>query len=238
MNPTHKSPVYSETPVASMVMENPALLLVFEHFGMENAFQGKTVAQACEACHTSEKVFLLAANLVNGYPPVNVPELNSFEISIVIAFLKNAHAYYRSEKYPEIRTLIEEMIGRNPSEAVRLTGGFFEEYYQEVIEHIDYEDQVAFPYFFSLTGNNLYKAGESRLSYSSAEYREHHTDIETKLTDLKHLLLLHIPVSHDLDIRRKLLVSLFAFEQDMLIHRQIEEEILVPQIERLENGRM
>lgn len=214
-----------------MVMENPALLLVFEHFGMENAFQGKTVAQACHACQISERLFLLVANLVNGYPPATLPELNPSEISSVIAFLKNAHAYYRTEKYPEIRALIEEMIARNPSGPIRLIGGFFEEYYREVCEHLDYEDQVAFPYFFALTGGYDFEA----MPYCSAEYRDHHTDIETKLTDLKHLLLLHIPVSRDIDIRRKLLVSLFAFEHYMQIHRQIEEEILIPQIERLEN---
>lgn len=220
--------------MADMVMENPGILLLLEHFRMEMAFQGKTVAQACEASQISPKVFLKVANLFNGYSPSFLTGLENGEILQVIAFLKNAHAYYRTEKYPEIRGLIEEMIQRNPSEVVKLTGDFFEEYYQEVNEHLDYEDQVAFPYFHSLTTGSPPAREEGSLPFSAAQYREHHTDIETKLTDLKNLLLLHIPIGNDLAIRRKLLVSLFEFEYDMHIHSRIEEEVLIPEIERIE----
>ena len=77
----------------------------------------------------------------------------------------------------------------------------------------------------------------SKSAFSVNEYREHHTDIETKLTDLKNLLLRHITIKDDLTIRRKFLYSLFELESDLQIHSQVEELILLPLVESIENGK-
>ena len=101
-----------------------------------------------------------------------------------------------------------------------------------MLEHLKYGDDIAFPYFFSLERKD--KITQSK-SFSAKEYRNHHTDIETKLTDLKNLFLKHIKIKSDLNVKRKFLNTLFGLEFDLKIHSVIEEKVLIPLIERIEN---
>ena len=104
-------------------------------------------------------------------------------------------------------------------------------------EHLDYEDDIAFPYFIKLLKEN--STNDARELYSSKEYSEHHTDIELKLHDLKNLLLKYVKVDNDLDLRRKLFFALYELEYDLYIHSLIEESILIPsglEIEQKENA--
>ena len=71
-------------------------------------------------------------------------------------------------------------------------------------------------------------------AYSVIKYRDRHNDIEEKLTDLKNLLIKYLPQKNDQQIRRKLLFSLFELEFDIHIHTRIEESILIPLVEKLE----
>jgi regulator of cell morphogenesis and NO signaling len=103
-----------------------------------------------------------------------------------------------------------------------------------VLEHFKYEDDIAFPYFCSLLDDHV---SYQQNSFSAREYQNHHTDIETKLTDLKNLLLKHIKIKSDLNIMRKFLDTLFGLEFDLKIHSVIEEKILVPLIEKIEQGK-
>ena len=102
-----------------------------------------------------------------------------------------------------------------------------------MLEHLDYEEIVAFPYFTKLATN---KEIPSDNEYSAKEYHEHHTDIELKLADLKKLLLKHIKIDNSLNLRRRLLTSLLELEFDLYIHSLIEEAILVPVGSRFEKN--
>ncbi len=93
-------------------------------------------------------------------------------------------------------------------------------------EHLDYEDNIAFPYFITLLKKTEQPGKCER--YSSTDYGEHHTDIELKLKDLKQLLLKYVNIENDLDLRRKLFFALYELEFDLYIHSLIEETILIP----------
>lgn len=147
-------------------------------------------------------------------------------------FLRNSHIYYRKYKYPEIKSYIHELQKENPSKELLLLEKFFNTYLKEVLEHLDYEENVAFPYFTELLTNNNIPCDDK---YTAKEYHEHHTDIELKLADLKKLLLKHIKISNSLNLRRRLLTALLELEFDLYIHSLIEESILVPVGSSLEN---
>lgn len=155
----------------------------------------------------------------------------------VIDFLKNSHHYYRSDMYPQINSYIKMLQKNHPERELKLLEKFFNEYFTEVLEHLDYEDNVAFPYFI-----NLLKKSSDDFSfeqYSSIEYSEHHSDIELKLHDLKNLLLKYVKIDNDLDLRRKLFFALYELEYDLFVHSLIEETILIPSgvnIEKKENA--
>ncbi len=219
--------------MSNLIFENPSLLLMLEHFGINIVVRDKTVEQICDEEQINQQLFICIANLYNGFNPTGINEIERPYTESIILFLKNSHRYYLDEKIPEIRDYINSLYDKNNNPEIKLVDKFFEEYSLDVKEHLNYEDVTVFPYFSYLAHDNKYPESKNT-HYSSDEYREHHTDIETKLRELKNLLLIHIPLKHDQILRRKLLVALFELEHELLIHSVIEESILIPLIKKIE----
>jgi regulator of cell morphogenesis and NO signaling len=220
--------------IAPLINENPQLLLFLEHLNIDFVVGEKNMEQICIENNLSLPVFLMLANLYNGFHPKNEEIASLEDISMILRFLKKSHDYYKNEKYPEIKGCIKMLQEKHANEEVVLIEQFFYDYFNEVLEHLDYEDKTAFPYFISLIEE---KNDSSTKIFSVNEYREHHTDIETKLTDLKNLLLKHIRIENELVLRRKMLMALFELEFDLHIHSLIEEAILLPLVDRIEKQR-
>jgi len=231
MYQTTKTHIKKGAKLAGLINENPMLLLFLEHLEVDFVVEEKTIDQMCSVNKMDPAAVLLIANLYNGFYP-SAGELESIkDISLIIKFLGNSHKYYKNDKYPEISNYISDLKRINPSHDIDLISKFFSDYFNEVLEHLNYEDETAFPYFCRL--NDKKRTGRYE-EFSAHEYSEHHTDIETKLTDLKNLLLKHISIKNELPLRRRLLISLFELEYDLTIHSMIEEKILLPVVERLE----
>ncbi|HKM44938.1 MAG TPA: hypothetical protein VJY12_05710 [Dysgonamonadaceae bacterium] len=211
--------------MVDLIEGNPSLLLFMQHFNIDLRISELTVSQLCKQYDISETLFISVANLYNGYKNKVQDPLTCDDILRIIEFLRNSHIYYRKYKYPEIRSYIHELQEQHASKELLLLEKFFNTYYEEVLEHLDYEDNVAFPYFTELVTYNNIPCNDK---YSAMEYYEHHTDIELKLADLKKLLLKHIKIENSLNLRRRLLTSLLELEFDLYIHSLIEETILIP----------
>ena len=222
--------------MADIIFENPSILLLMEHFGLNFIVHEKTVAQLCIENNISEKVFVSFANLYNGFHLSGEENFSNSDIENIIMYLKNSHNYYENEKYPEIKSLIHKLYSKNNSPEIKLIDKFFNEYFEEVKEHLLYENATAFPYFYELLTNKNSQNTIAKKDFSVNEYSEHHTDIESKLNDLKELLLKYVPVQNDRVLRRKIVVSLFELEYDLNIHSTIEETVLMPLIGRLEKS--
>ncbi|MEW6653676.1 MAG: hypothetical protein AB1394_09425 [Bacteroidota bacterium] len=234
--PTKGNYIRAEMKISNLIFENPNLLLLMEHFEMDFIVHEKTVKQLCATNNINEELFLLIANLYNGFQPTEQQNLTRDDLAAIIKFLKNSHNYYENEKYPEIRNYLEQLQIQNNSAEIKLIEQFFDEYFNEVKEHLYYENRVAFPYFNKLLKNEIASKEEKIEPYSVNEYQEHHSDIESKLNDLKELLLKHVPVENDRVIRRKIIKSLCELENDLNIHSTIEETILIPLVSKVESG--
>jgi regulator of cell morphogenesis and NO signaling len=211
--------------MAELINENPYILLLLEHFEIDFVVSDKTVKQIAGENKIPEWLFLVIANLYNGFHPTSPQNGNEEDILAIIRFLKNSHNFYKSDKYPEIIGYIKDLQKVSDNSEVKLIEKFFISYFDEVLEHLAYEDSVAFPYFLHLAGPGKLPG---RKNFSVNDYREHHSDIETKLTDLKNLLLKHLFITDSLPLRRKLLFSLFELEFDLQTHALIEDNILLP----------
>lgn len=221
-----KTYVKSSLKMTGLIEENPYLLLMMQHFNMDFTVEDKSVARLCAEYDISENVFITIANLYNGHDCTYSTPFSTEELLSILSFLQNSHAYYRRDSYPQISHYIRQIQTQCPQKKeLQLLEEFWNTYFREVLEHLDYEDKVAFPYFSSLLHTH---SSQLLPSYSAQDYLEHHTDIELKLDDLKQLLLKHIHLDNFLDIRRRLLFSLFELEFDLYIHSLIEEHILVP----------
>jgi regulator of cell morphogenesis and NO signaling len=236
MNQTVKFALTADLKMAEIILNNPYLLLLNEHFGINAPFQEKSVYTVCKENGLSTDLFLTFANLYNGihYSPDEPPSFN--DIMSIIGFLKNSHKFYSEEIYPELLSTIRLMAKVNDYREMTLVQKFFIDYFNEVTEHLDYEDKVVFPYVLTLYGQIMEnKHPEPGVEYSVQEYKEHHNDIEEKLNDLKNLLIKYLPQKSDFAIRRKLLFDLSELEYDLVIHARIEDLILIPLVARMES---
>ena len=221
--------------ISDVILNNPYLILLLEHFGVDVPLQEKSVTDVCLENKINTELFLTFANLYNGVQYDFKDTFSYNEVLTVINYLRNSHRYYSEEIYPNILSIIQQMNSANNRKEMVLVERFFKEYFSEVTEHLNYENDTVFPYITGLyeriVNQNQTDGGKR---YSVSEYKDHHNDIEEKLNDLKSLLIKYLPLKNDQPIRRKLLFSLFELEYDLNIHSQIEELILIPLVSKME----
>lgn len=215
-----------------LINENHTLLLFLQHYNIDFSVNNFTVAQLCKKHDIGIKSFLAIINLYNGFFPETNEVENIKDVKSILLFLKNSHGFYKDDKYQELKFYLNKLKETGQPKDIQLIDQFLEGYFEEVLEHLNYEDEVAFPYFYDVIEKSY--QGNNPSNFSVKEYLEHHTDIETKLSDLKNLLLKHLHFNNYLSIRRKFLNSLFELEYDLKIHSVVEEKILIPVIGKME----
>lgn len=221
--------------VSDLVIGNPRLLLMLEHLDLNQSWNDKSIEQVCIDASIRPELFISIANLYRSANHYNLSKFHKDDISVIVKLLKNSHKYYKEEKYPEILDYIKQLNKLNKTKETKLLEEFFAFYFEEVIDHLDYEEKIVFPYICNLINKGSSGAGNSE--FTVAEYSKHHSDIESKLVDLQSLLLIHLQVKSNKSLKRKLLFSLFELENDLKAHSLIEDHILVPLIVELEEHR-
>ena len=214
-----------------LILENPNLLLMLEYFGLETIVGDYTIEEFCNKNNVKTEIIITITNLYNGFHNIDIGRFEVGDIELIVKFLKNSHTYYLREKYPEILEIIRKIEDKIQNKEIQLISQFFNEYFSEVAEHLEYEDKIVFPYI-----TNLLKGSTENInSFSVQEYQEHHTDIEFKLTELCNLLLKHVKFDNADYLKPKLLNSILDLEQDLYVHSMVEDKILIPLVHKLEN---
>jgi regulator of cell morphogenesis and NO signaling len=148
-------------------------------------------------------------------------------------YLANSHDYYINEKIPHLQLLFMQLLEVTSHPARQQLKQFFEDYMKEVIEHIEYEEQIVFPYIqdLMLSGRSQGKAPKG---YTIHDLEQRHSNIEEKLSDLKNLLIKYFPTANDRYQRIRALNELFDLEQDLINHARLEDKVLIPLVESYE----
>lgn len=225
-----------KTKVTDIILNNPNMLIIFEHFGICYEFNNKLLEEVCSKYNLETDIVVTVMNLFNGH---NIKERLKYSyksVETTINFLKSNHSYYSSEKYPKLKELINKMVEVNDHPKIIMVNKFFDLYYAEVVEHFEYENNTVFPYAIGLITklNNITANIKDEKGFSIAEFKDNHEDIEEKLMDLTNLLLKYLPVKNDLKIRRELLLGIYELEHNLSVHQLIEDNILVPMLEEAE----
>ncbi len=220
--------------LAAAVRADNRLLLMLEHFEILLPLREKTLNEACRDAGINPELVAAVARLYIGRRLKIGTGITSADLPAIIRYLKRNHSFYLDEIFPEIRQLIGQLAASNRSEEMPLVQKFFEDYYREVEEHLNYENEIAFPYIGRVFENTTGKSQPLNTEYSVNEYRDHHDDIEQKLDDLISLLIKYLPGQNDQKIRRDLFNKLNELDYDLRVHSMIEDQILIPLVESLE----
>lgn len=165
-----------------------------------------------------------------------VQKLMGFNITVVLDYLQKTHNYYLNKKIPEIEQSIFSLakINQLPTGLLHIIKQCFYQFKIELKAHINLEEAFLIPYAHELAligkGGN---AKTSTLSYSTKEFVLSHNQLaETKLDEFSQLLRKNYNY-----LRVGVLCNqLDALSLDLKIHHVLEEEVLVPNLQKIEKG--
>jgi len=221
--------------MADLVASDPRSMVLVTRFGIDLGFGDQPIKRICQEKGIQTDFFLLMVNIFLN--PLYFPDkkLKNVDVKLLLTYLVNSHEYYTREKIPLIQSLFSTFLARMDHPAKVQLERFFNEYIEEVIEHIEYEEKVAFPYIKELVSGEINpKINGKDKEYGISVFEERHTNIEDKLSDLKNLLIKYFPPSSDRFLRIRIINELFDLEQDLANHARLEDQILIPVVEQLE----
>lgn len=224
--------------LADVIHIDYLLIPVIGRFGIQLGFGNRTVAEICAEKNLEQSFFLEILNSYHNKDYFTKDQYEKYSVGLIINYLRSTHAYYRTVKVPELENMVELFIQSslavNKSNNI-LIADFFKGYKNELIKHLDYEENTLFPYTLKLE-EALEKTSFSNdllleVKSNQTEHEdEDHNNLEAKLYDLKNLIIKFLPPVRRSDILEKLLIELFRLEKDLNDHSRIEDKVLVPKI--------
>ncbi|MBV5283831.1 MAG: hemerythrin domain-containing protein [Paludibacter sp.] len=216
--------------MSDLIKENHSLLLVISRFGLSLGFGDQTIKEVCNANEIDLTTFLSVVNFLSESNFEIDYAYEDISISSLINYLKNAHSYFLDFKLPIIREkLIKAINDENqhiPYESIFIR--FFDEYVSEVKKHMEYEDKIVFRYVLKVL------KGERNLHYSISIFHGRHNEIDSKLIELKNILVKYYPAKGNNLLLTEVLFEILSCEVDLATHNQVEDYLFIPAVEALE----
>jgi len=215
--------------MADLVNSNISILGVIPRVGLSFGFGDDTVEEACRKHGVNANTFLLICSVysLDGYLPSS-EFLKKVDIRDVVKCLRRSHSYY-TDAANALADGIEQMIEPCDDKYKKIIWKFFTEYKEELQKHFEYEEKMVFPYVESVLEHHKNK------DFTILQYEENHSNIEEKLDDLKNIVMKYLPKQCDTAKVYNVLLRIFTLEQDLRKHTIIEDDILVPIVNRLED---
>ena len=211
----------------SLIADNYNLLESLGRFGINLGFGDKTVREVCEDQGVDTYTFLVMVNFsINGYRAID--DNDRISVPTVLHYLKASHEYYLDFQLPDIRKELKEALDENDNLA-RLILKMYDVYAHEIRSHMKYEEQNVFPYVEKLL--NKEDVGDQDID----TFSKHHGQITARLRELKNIIIKYLP--SDTQRNNKLtavLYDLYKNEEWLGQHAEMEDEIFIPAIRRME----
>lgn len=230
--PKKKTPFSKDTKLFELMTDDRRLLQLLPRFGIGLGFGDRNVEQVCLTNHVNAELFLMICEMYSDdrFRPER-EELQRIDMRDLLSYLKASHRYYLDERFPHLEEHLKRIIDACGQKHGPMLSQFYGEYKQEVMRHIQYyEEEVVFPYIEALLN------GQRTDSYQIGEFEHNHTNIQDTLDDMMNILLKYLP--GDILPKERIEISLDIMElsDDLNRHSLIEERILIPCVESLENA--
>ncbi len=232
----------SNMKMADVVHSNYLLMPVINRFGIPLGFGEKTVTTVCQKYRINVDFFLAIANAFSNENYFPEKKLQAFNVLMIVDYLQKTHAYYIETQVPLIEKLLNNLLRRRLSNAknLKLIKKFFLGYKGELFNHLEREETTTFPYVNKVyrlfhTPNPSTREKHALSKYSMHVYEEEHTDVDEKLYDLKNILIKYVRGDSMNEMYQEVIFELFRLEIDIQDHTRIENNILLPLVEEMED---
>lgn len=222
--------VFSESmKLADLIDVNFKLLNVLSRMGISLGFGENTIMEVCERQGIDLKSFLLICNLYtyDGYMP-SAELISDADPATIVDYLHNSHSFYMQKEFAGLEEELKAMVEPCDATQKKIVARFFTDYKTQVKNHFDYEEEVVFPYIRALM------SGQRHQSYSIDQFEDNHSNIDETLNDLKNIVMKYLPDTCDTVLRNQVLYRIYRLGEDLLKHTLIEDNVLIPMINKIE----
>ncbi|CAN5605211.1 hypothetical protein BH11BAC2_BH11BAC2_12000 [soil metagenome] len=165
----------------------------------------------------------------------------NFPIEDILDYIVRTHKYYLEKKIQEIEQsihlLLQDYSDNHP--LLIILNSFFSTYKKSLIDHINVEEEILIPYI-----QYLIQADKIGIELNSfmlkiqddvlINFIHEHDDTEQDLKDACNAILQYQPPLTNESPYRILLNQLGDFEKDLAVHALIEDGILLPRAQEME----
>ncbi|HET6528256.1 MAG TPA: iron-sulfur cluster repair di-iron protein [Balneolaceae bacterium] len=225
--------------IGQIVAEDYRTAQIFHNHKLDFCCGGtKTVAEACEQNEINPQEVLKELTAL-GNDGTQEDNYNTWSLDFLTDYIINNHHQFTRSKLPEIGFYAKKVAkvhgGRHP-ELIKIHQEF-EKLSAEMMEHMDKEEKILFPYIKKLVSGGISEADKFKVGSASdpIEMMEHeHDEAGASLAKIREL-------SNDFTLPEDacstytiLFQNLEAFEKDMHKHVHLENNILFPKSLQLE----
>lgn len=208
---------------------NNSVLHVLSRLGISLGFGDKSIEKVCGETGVDTETFLAIIEQLPEESKGYESATQKISIDTLLLYLHNSHDYFLGYRLPGIRNKIYAIIGEDGGNLSEMVIKCFDEYVKEVRNHMQYEEDMVFPYVDSLM------RGERDESYNIAIFGKRHDKVEMYLAEFKSILIKYYPsqVTNELITA---LMDLFSCEEDLAFHNRVEDNLFIPAVTLLEES--
>jgi len=221
---------YPGMKMAELMNRDFTLSGVLERVGLSFGFGDETVEEVCTRAGVNTDTFLLICNvyLSEDYSPSR-EVLDKVDLKDVLRYLRLSHTYYEGTAVKNLSEALSRLMEPCGDTHKMIISRFFSDYTSELSKHFEFEETVVFPYVEAMLDHS---EGDD---FSIGQYQQHHSDVQEKLDDLKKLIMTYLPAECDQRLIHEALADIFTLETDLKKHTIIEDSILIPAVNHLED---
>jgi regulator of cell morphogenesis and NO signaling len=211
--------------LSDIVSNNIDLLPILHRLGLIANIGERSIS---EVCGLNQKDVRFVLGILNTYSYANYfPKPEDLELQPLVDFLIQTHNYHKQVTIPRINGFIEQLKQHMPNEKLLIiVEKYLSQYIRKLIQHIDFEEREIFPL---VKMDKEYDLNSLKIK----KIFKQHTNVENEISDLKTIIIRHIPDNIDMNLVHDLLHALSHFEKEQLDHARFEDKILMPKLLKL-----
>ena len=194
-----------------------------------------TVKEVCEANGVDTDTYLAVANFIKHGEECAGLFIDKIKGPALMDYLRNAHDYFLNFQFPKIRRkLIEAVDCSEKNEVAFLILQFYDAYAAEVRKHMQFENNKIFTYVNSKLNDEPVNEKNEATSKEIEMYLRGHDAIESKLKELKNLLVKYGVPAANVNFLNDVVFNIYTCEDDLTTHCAVENRLFIPAITKLE----
>ena len=204
------------------------LFQMLSRFGIPLGFGEKNVREVCKESNVDVTTFLAVANYVKVGPEVASYYVDKVSAAALTDYLKRAHSYFLDFQLPDIRRrLVSSINCSDANEVAFLILQFFDEFMRDVRHHMEAENKKMFRSVDQLLqGGSIPDTQFLQFAHSNESFNH-------KLQELKNLIIKYYKGDGPNELLNTVLFELFNCEEDLQLHRGVENDLFLPAVELL-----